>query len=195
MSWIRRNNTTISTSRLNNGHVHFVPLGKKSQIYLFSTPQLRRPLWFKKQNWKGTIHHARTNLFLDNKAIGLTQHSFGTFEIQVSTRERAILELLYLIPNQQSYEETKQLFEGLRTLRSELLQRLLKRCQSIKVKRLFLHFADLTSQPWLSELNFSQIDLGKGKRVIGQGGIFDSKYQISVPRIKSGSSNEELEGP
>lgn len=178
-----------------HGRTHFLSLGKGSLVYLFGPTQLKLPLWFKKQNWKGTIHHVRTTLFSDDKNFGLTQSNFGTFEIQVSTRERAILELLYLIPNQQSYEEAKQLFEGLRTLRSELLQELLKRCKSIKVKRLFFHFADLTSQPWLSELNLSQINLGKGKRVIGQGGIFDSKYQISVPRIKSGSSSEELEGP
>lgn len=48
-----------------------------------------------------------------------------------------MLELLYLVPKEQSLEEAKYLMEGLMTLRSKLLQTLLEQCQSIKVKRCF----------------------------------------------------------
>jgi len=177
------------------GHVHFVPTGAGSSIFLFSPLQLKLPLWFKKQEWDGVIQHIRTNLFSGDKDLGLTQKNIGTFDIQIASRERASLELLYLVPAQQSYEEAKQLLEGLRTLRPELVQKLLEHCRSIKVKRLFLHLAELTTQPWFPELNTSKIDLGKGKRVIGKGGVFDPKYKISVPKLHESGSNEELEGP
>lgn len=43
----------------------------------------------------------------------------GTFEIQVSSRERAILELLYLVPSQQSYEEAKLMLETIPAVAAE----------------------------------------------------------------------------
>ncbi len=91
------------------------------------------------------------------------------------------------------HEEAKLLFEGLRALRPHLVQSLLEACKSIKVKRLFLHLADATGQPWLEDLKVDKIDLGKGKRVIAPGGHFDSKYNISVPKIHDGEAIKEDE--
>jgi hypothetical protein len=123
------------------------------------------------------------------------ERSSGAFSIQISTRERAALELLYLIPEKQQYEEAKALFEGLQGLRPKLVQSLLEDCTSIKAKRLFLHLAEETNQPWFSELKIERVTLGKGKRVIGEGGRFDSKYNISVPKIREGGSFSPEEGP
>jgi hypothetical protein len=74
------------------------------------------------------------------------------------------------------------------SLSNSLVQSLLETCKSIKVKRLFLHLADATHQPWADEIKLARIDLGKGKRVIAGGGKFDSKYNISVPKSKEGGT-------
>jgi len=71
--------------------------------------------------------------------------------------------------------------ENLATLRSDMVQILLQVYRSIKVKRLFLTMAERHGHPWVSELDLSKVDLGKGKRMIAPGGRYDSKYRITVP--------------
>ncbi len=176
------------------GHTHFVSAGRK-RIFLFGAPHVLLPSWLKKRDWGENIRYTSPELFSGPYEHGLTEKSTDSFSIRISSRERAILELLYLVPAQQQYEESRLLFEGLRTLRPDLIQSLLEACTSIKVKRLFLHLADATNQPWLGELKFKKISLGKGKRVIGEGGHFDSKYGLSVPKIREGGNPETEEGP
>jgi len=59
-------------------------------------------------------------------------------ELLVSTPERAALEMLYEVGTNQSLEEARHLFEGLRNLRKDLTGRLLACCTSVKAVRLFL---------------------------------------------------------
>jgi hypothetical protein len=177
-----------------HGITHFVAAGRRN-LFLFGAPRAALPSWFKKKDWGVTIRYATPELFSGPHDQGITEKTYGDFSIRVSSLERAILELLYLVPAQQQYEESKQLFEGLRALRPSLVQSLLENCKSIKVKRLFLHLAEATGQSWFEDLKIAKIDLGKGKRVIAEGGHFDSKYNISVPKIHEGGTLEAEEGP
>jgi len=67
--------------------------------------------------------------------------------------------------------------------------RLLVMCRSIKVRRLFMFMAEKHGHPWVSDLDVSRLDLGKGKRMIVPKGRFDRKYQITVPRVHYLPSN------
>lgn len=71
--------------------------------------------------------------------------------------------------------------EGLTTLRPRLVQALLEHCASVKVKRLFMVLAEGCRHAWVTKLNLSKVDFGKGKRMLARGGRFYSKYSISVP--------------
>jgi hypothetical protein len=51
----------------------------------------------------------------------------------------------------------------------------------VKVKRLFLFFADRHKHAWFKQLKKDQIDLGAGNRVLVKGGKLDRTYQITVP--------------
>lgn len=178
------------------GVVHFVPARSNGRsIYLFGAGRTKLPMWFKQYNWEVGVHFMATDLFSMPKNLGFIEKNMGTYSIRISSRERAALELLHLVLQEQDYEESKLLFEGLRTLRPDLVQKLLEHCRSIKAKRLFLHLADATNQPWVKELKFSRIYFGKGKRVIAGGGVFDSKYNISVPKISQGGEKDGVEGP
>jgi hypothetical protein len=42
--------------------------------------------------------------------------------------------------------------------------------------------AEKHGHPWVSDLDVSRLDLGKGKRMIVPNGRFDRKYRITVPR-------------
>ena len=70
-------------------------------------------------------------------------------------------------------------FDGALTLR--LVQALLERCNSVKVKRLFMVLAESFQHAWVKKLDLSKVDFGKGKRILVRGGRFDSKYNITVP--------------
>lgn len=164
------------------GYGHFLQLGKKCPVSLFGTPGTRLPLWFDVFRSGIDLHYLMAHLFSSTNRLGLTKKVVGTFEISLSTPERAVLELLYLVPQEESFEEAGLLMEGLNTLRPVLVQALLEKCRSIKVKRLFLHLAEKQNHPWFKKLDTARVNLGKGKRSLIKGGHFDAKYQISVPK-------------
>jgi hypothetical protein len=176
-----------------HGVIQFVPLGKGQMIYLFGSPAVKLPLWFKRHEWGVRVEYIRTRLFGADQQldIGMTEVEQGSFSIHVPSRERAIIEVCYLVPQQQGYEEARLLMEGLQTLRPKLLQFLLEKCESIKAKRLFLHLAEACQLPWFDQLDLSKIDLGKGKRSISKGGVLDSKYQLIVPKVHEGGTDSE----
>ena len=99
----------------------------------------------------------------------------------MSAPERAILELLNELPQRETFHQADMLVEGLQNLRPRSLQRLLADCRSIKVKRLFLWFAERHGHAWLKKLDRNAIDLGRGKRMLVRGGTLDTKYGITVP--------------
>ena len=155
------------------------------QVILLSEPNVRIPKWlFIKEAWKVGFKVHATSLFLeDSLNLGIVEKPIDGITISLSSPERAVLEMLYLVPNKQSFDEVVLVMEGLRQLRPKVVQQLLEKCKSIKVKRLFLHLAERFQHPWLVDLELKKIDLGHGKRVIGDGGSYDPKYQISVPKV------------
>jgi hypothetical protein len=72
--------------------------------------------------------------------------------------------------------------EGLNNLSPNQLQPLLEKCQSVKVKRLFMYLAEKAGHEWFKYLDLNKIDLGKGKRSIVKNGVYVSKYKITVPK-------------
>jgi hypothetical protein len=101
--------------------------------------------------------------------------------LALSAPERAILELLDELPGRESFEHADKLMEGLSNMRPQRLQKLLTRCRSIKVKRLFFFFADRHQHAWLKRIDRAAVDLGMGKRMLVKGGKLDRAYQITVP--------------
>lgn len=159
---------------------HFLPLGAEAPVYLFSRAGERVPAWFRRLPWARRVRVVTSNFLLTE--AGLKEHQAAGFTVKVSAPERAILELLFQeVDDAEGYEHARLIFEGLGTLRPELVQALLEQCSSVKVKRLFLHFAELLRHPWFRELNVERVSLGSGKRVLVRGGRLDAKYLITVP--------------
>ncbi len=164
------------------GFGHFLPLGEKLPVFLFGAPGKKLPLWFETFRSGINLRYLMADLFSEKERLGLTKKGVGAFEITLSSPERAIMELLYLVPQEESFEEASLLMEGLNTLRPKLVQTFLEKCRSIKVKRLFLYLAEKHNLPWVKKLDIARVNLGKGKRSLVKGGHFDQKYQISVPK-------------
>ncbi|NTV52999.1 MAG: hypothetical protein HGA76_08320 [Candidatus Firestonebacteria bacterium] len=163
------------------GFSHFLSLGKETDVFLFGAAGVKLPTWFKAYHWEHKIHYTATNLFPDVQE-GLTKIEINNLSIEISSPERAIMEVLHLFPSRCSFEEGRLLFEGLTTLRPGLVQTLLEKCKSVKVKRMFLYLADECNHAWRKKLNLSKIDLGKGKRELVKGGNLNTQYNIVVPR-------------
>lgn len=168
------------------GRTHYVPLGGIKKIFLFSTSQTKVPMWFvKNDHWDEEFIIEKRKLISDNNTIGIIKYELEKLSINISSPERAILEVMQLIPKHQTYEEAILLMENLSNLRPDVVQALLENCISIKAKRLFLHCADRSEHAWLNKIDLSRIELGSGKRKIADGGVYDPKYQLSVPLIWS----------
>lgn len=166
-----------------NGFSHFLSPRGKAPVYLFSEPTVKLPVWFRNHKWETKVIHKMPLLFAGSvKDLNLTTIPIERYELRVSPPERAILEVLHLVPQEQSFVEARHLMESLTSLRPDIVQSLLERCKSIKAKRLFLYLAETTEQPWFSKIRVAKINLGNGKRLIVKGGVFNSKYQITVPK-------------
>lgn len=163
------------------GLAHFVPREIK-KIFLFGPPGVRLPSWFKAYDWKVEIDYSMTTLF--NNDLGLTEESFDSFSIRISSAERAIMEMLYLVPQKQTLNESSLIMENLVGLRPKIVQALLENCNSIKVKRLFMFLAEEHAHQWVSKLDILRFDLGTGKLAIGKGGVYNRKYKITIPNMQ-----------
>lgn len=165
------------------GAAHFVPMGVGNAKWLAKHKSDKRPIpvWFREYFKKDNIGCVEQGLFAGEWDKGLTEYAVGDYKIMIANSERAILEFLHFDSNGDSIAHGLLLMENLTTLRPKVIQELLESCQSVKVKRLFLVLAEHLNHPWLKRLDVKKIDLGKGKRVIGKGGYYDPKYQLSLP--------------
>jgi hypothetical protein len=183
------------------GFTHYLSAAPQREVHLYGTE--KHPGWVLKLNLESRfVFHNAMRLFanevvldVDNEANDpLVRSSYmlqrlGKWEwpLVMSSSERAILELLDEVPQRETFHQADVLFEGLRNLSPRKLQPLLQACRSVKVKRLFMWFAERHEPPWLKALDRSGIDLGKGKRMLVKGGKLDSKFNITVPESLDGN--------
>jgi len=66
----------------------------------------------------------------------------------VSVPERALLEMLSDVGLRQGLEEARNIMEGVRSLRPEVLTTLLKNCLRVKVSRLCVQWAEELNLDW-----------------------------------------------
>lgn len=161
------------------GKAHFLEMSPKT-IILFGSLNEKLPSWFWSSRWGLDINYYCSDFLPAFE--GLTEMKSGDFTYKISGPVRAMLECLYLVPQRQSLLECYEIMEGLNNLRPSVVQSLLEKCGSVKVKRLFLYLADKADHQWFNHIKPSDIDLGSGKRSIIKGGAYNTKYEITVDR-------------
>ena len=183
------------------GYAHYLPHSQQA-IHLYCDKKL--PSWVSKLKLEqGFIYHNRSRFlpkikhsssahlisepFKANSELNLEGNLRVTlwgqwdWPLVMSTPERAILELLDELPKKESFHLADVTMEGLVNISPRRMQSLLEQTSSVKIKRLFLFFADRHQHRWLSQIDRSKTDLGKGKRMLVKGGKLNLKYQITVP--------------
>lgn len=186
-----------------HGFAHFVQQGAPV-VHLYGPKP--PPGWIHRLplEAKFTYHNNRTLFRNDPIHLGLTHASLNEgsgeglvrlvedyhvreswghrgWPLTLSTPERAILELLDELPNDESFHHIDQIFVGLSTLVPRRVDKLLRDCASIKVKRLFLFFASRHQHAWAGKLSPQDYGLGTGNRVIAKAGKLDKQFKITVP--------------
>jgi hypothetical protein len=176
------------------GLAHYLSMGGAREVHLYSNEPL--PTWVGKLTLDANfVFHNAKKLFKNKPLAGtppssteslrsdLVQQSWGQWNwpLTISAPERAVLELLDEVPQRETFHQADMFVEGLRNLSPRKLQTLLVDCRSIKVKRLFLWFAERHNHAWLQKLDRRSIDLGSGKRMLVRGGKLDPKFNITVP--------------
>jgi len=167
------------------GYAHYLS-AEMLEVHLYGPKRL--PTWLASLPLNVTFHwHISLRLF-PGDADGppepnpvMVSAAGVQLPIRYSSKERAVLELLDELPDRESFHQVDTLMEGLSDLSPRRLQILLEACASVKVKRLFLFFADRHRHAWRSRLDVSHLDLGSGKRVLVKGGRLDPTYHITVP--------------
>ena len=161
-----------------HGVMHFVPMGKPRAMV--TTNQRHKMLWLQSDLFDRDFHYFFTPQLPNEEAEMWIDHGL---QLPASSQELAILECLYLAPKWYSYMDVFYLMEMLSTLRPNLLQQLLERTTSYRVKRMFLYMAEKVAYPWWKKLDISRIDLGTGTMQLTEdGGAYISKYKITIPQ-------------
>ncbi|UYQ92838.1 type IV toxin-antitoxin system AbiEi family antitoxin [Chitinophaga horti] len=161
------------------GKAHYLELSAKKAV-LFGNKGERLPAWFQKHDWGIALDYYPTSFLPPD--IGMVEVELKNFSINVSGAVRAFMECLYLAPEKQELMECFELMEGLNNLRPNQVQDLLEKCESVKVKRLFLYLAEKAGHEWFQYLVLRKVDLGHGKRSIVKNGVYVDKYKITVPK-------------
>ena len=163
-----------------HGHAHYLQLGEKESVEVTSFQKMSFPKWIQTLNYPYRFVFRKSSLLTDE--YFLTKHSENGFQIIISSRELAILELIDSIDLSYSLETVENYMNALTTLRPDVMQKLLENCRSIKAKRVFLYLADKLNLPFFNKLDLNKISLGSGKRMIVKRGELNKTYQITVDR-------------
>ena len=179
-----------------SGYAHYLEVGESPRVYLYG---LGLPSWLSKLPISAQFETRSSGLFANSntgvearrndlrsgEASGSPKDAESTspweWSLIMSVPERAILEMIDELPHHESFHQVDAVMEGLANLRPQLLGKLLRECKSVKVKRLFLWYANRHGHAWFKHLDQSSVDLGKGKRQLVPQGHFDSRYQITLP--------------
>jgi hypothetical protein len=163
-----------------SGVAHYLQLDSE-ETTLFTANKSSIPFWFTNNLWDRKPKIFSATLFRDNE-VGLAEYHDGELKMNISGAARATMECLSLCPNLFPLTEAYELMEGLTSLRPAQVQTLLEQCKSVKVKRLFLYFAERVGHSWFKYIDTKSIDLGGGVRSFASDGAFVSKYQMVLPK-------------
>lgn len=166
------------SSLAHQGVSHYLPMGSEV-IHFTSIKALRLPKWLFSQDWQ--IEYKCSKVLDNIYESDLIELTVNNQTVKASVIELAILEVLEKVTNESSFIFASELLQGLISLRPRILQSLLERTSSVKVKRLFLFLAHYYQHPWLKRIDESKVELGSGNRQIVKNGYIDKKYKITVP--------------
>lgn len=126
------------------GVLHNLPA--REPLSLWGEAKSQFPEWY--QQLFPSRYTARNPFSKLPKNFGLQPLPEAPDGVLVSVPERALLEMLSEVGVHQGVEEARNVMEGARALRPEVLATLLKHCRRVKVARLCVRWAEELNLPW-----------------------------------------------
>ena len=138
-------------------------LSPRERLNLWGDARAKLPIWF-----TGRFPSRYTSKSLFSKRLpggfGLQPQPETPEGPLVSVPERALLEMLSEVGLQQGVEEARNIMEGVRSVRSEVLDTLLKNSLRVKVIRLCVQWAEELNLDWAAAArNSARRKLGKSR--------------------------------
>lgn len=127
--------------------------------HLYAWESTKLPEWLTK-HYKCKMQRKRLFDESPENPLFVSQFNNKQNALLVSEPERAALEMLSEVPNDQSLTEAEEILESAFNLRSDVMSTLLKKCKSVKTVRLFLNLASKLSLPVYGELKNQQFPVG-----------------------------------
>jgi len=138
-------------------------VGPRENLTLWGRESRPLPAWFSQ---RFPSRYVARKLFdpMQASEFGLQTLPEAPGGALVSVPERALLEMLSEVGTpQQGLEEARNIMEGLRSPRLDVLGTLLKHCPSVKVVRLCVQWAEELSLDWASEARRLAGPRGRGR--------------------------------
>jgi hypothetical protein len=101
------------------GYAHYLPARQK-RVFLYGPRGLALPAWFKGDRFDVEFVVTRTNLLTAALREGFTEFLEKDFSVRISAPERAMLEMLHLVPLKVGFDEARLVMGNLVTLRPEV---------------------------------------------------------------------------
>jgi hypothetical protein len=138
-------------------------LGAREPLSLWGEGKASLPEWFRKLF---PSRYTARNPFSPKlpRSFGLQPLPETPGGVVVSVPERALLEMLSEVGVHQGIEEARNIMEGARSLRPEVLTTLLKNCRRVKVVRLCVTWGEELNLPWAAAAKKAALNrLGRGR--------------------------------
>lgn len=138
-----------------HGVRHYV--APRPTLHLYGWEAASLPAWFTE---RFPADYRRKRLFREQPLamLHVLRHESG--ESQVSSPERALLEMLSEVGLRQPLQEAREIAEGTRHLRSKVMKQLLEQCTSVKTVRLCLQLGRDLKLPWEKKLDANTLRAG-----------------------------------
>jgi hypothetical protein len=137
-------------------------VGPRERLLLWGEKVAALPSWFTE---RFSSRYVSRQLFSSTlpSGFGLQPLPEALGGPDVSVPERAILELLAEVGVEQGMEESRNIMDGLRTVRVDVLGTLLEHCPRVKVVRLCLNLAEELNLKWAAEVRERVGTRGRGR--------------------------------
>ena len=137
-------------------------VSQQPALHLYGWAAARLPEWFT-ERFPAEYHRKRLFDEQPNALLHVGPFEQRSGAPQVSTPERALLELLSEVGVRQPLQEARELVESAYSLRADVLRELLQHCKNVKTVRLCLQLGREASLPWAAKLDPAMLPTGSDR--------------------------------
>ncbi len=151
---------------------------RHEKVYLYTNRKTNLPAWVKRYPWGKELMVKKTEKWI-NKDYMVNPGS-KEFDWFIASKELAIVQLIELVNQGETFTETAEIFELMDSLNPATLNTLLPTA-SKKAKRIFLFLIEQYKHPWGKHIKRSLLQEKKSVITIEKAGKYLKNYNMVIP--------------